>query len=298
MDAPAISVVIPTYNRRKLVAEAVAAVLAQTREDFELIVVDDGSTDDTAAVLERQLKGEARARVLRQENGGTASARNRGIEAARAPWMAFLDSDDLWEPGYLASQLASLADHPGADLVVADATYVNQGRKAETLFGDPHFRAPTSLAAMCAGAWALPSAMVVRTEMARAVRFTNRYRIVEDTEFLLRCHAHGYRCILNPDRLVIWRRPDGEGAAAKSEAQLALRSEMLALLEANRNLAPDPAAVGRDLYNRHRAIAKERIRQGLLGEARPHLRAWCRERPFRLRLRLYYLGSLFARERR
>jgi len=297
MNAPAVSVVIPTYNRRVLVAEAVACVLAQTHEDLELIVVDDGSTDGTAEALKAQLDGEARASVLRKANGGTASARNRGIKAARAAWIAFLDSDDLWEPGYLASQLAALEAQPDADLVVADATYVNQGREAESMFADPDFKAPISLEAMCIGAWALPSAMVVRTEVARAIKFTSRYHIIEDTEFLFRLHAQGHRCILNEDRLVAWRRPDGEGEAAKTEAEFTVQCEMLALLEAHRNVAPDPAAFSRNLYTAHRTVAKALVRQGRLREARAHLRAWSRARPFRLRPRVLYLRSLFAKRR-
>jgi len=298
MQAPAVSVLIPTYNRRVLVAEAVASVLAQTEENFELIVVDDGSTDGTAEALEAQLAGDPRATVIRKANGGTASARNRGLEAARAPCVAFLDSDDLWGPRYLSSQLAALEAHPEADLVVGDVTYVNQGRQAESLFADPDFKAPISLDAMCDGAWALPSAMVVRTKVAQEIKFTDRFRIIEDTEFLFRLHIAGHRCILNPDRLVVWRRPAGEGEAAKTDSAFLVECEMLALIEANRHAAADPEAVSERLYTSHRVVAKKLVRMGRLREARDHLRAWMRARPFRIRPRVLYLRSLLARERR
>lgn len=295
--APAVSVVVPTYNRCALVTQAVDCALAQERVDFELIVVDDGSTDDTYDVLKRRLAGEPRARILRKQNGGTASARNLGIAQARGSWTAFLDSDDLWEPRYLESQLAALDAQPWADLVVGNASYVNQGRKADSLFADPDFRPPTSLQAMCSGAWALPSAIVVRTQIGRTLGFTNRYRIIEDTEFLLRFHARGHHAILNPERLASWRRPEGEGEAAKTASGLAIETEMLALLYANLHLAPDPEAAAHRFYGLHRCAAERLIRQGRYGQARPHLRVWCRARPLRLRPRFYYLRSLLSPER-
>lgn len=291
---PTVSVIIPTYNRCALVTQAVDCVLSQSRADFELIIVDDGSTDDTYDVLKRRLDGEHRVRVVRKENGGTASARNLGIAQARAAWTAFLDSDDLWELRYLESQLAALDAQPWADLVVADVTYVNQGRKADSLFADPDFHPPTSLQAMCCGAWALPSAIVVRTEVARALEFTDRYRIIEDTEFLFRFHIQGYHSILNPDRLVSWRRPQEQAGAAKTESSSTLESEMITLLYENRHLTADPRIATRRLYRWHKLVAKRLIGEGRYAEARIHLKAVIRERPLRLRPRLHYLRSLMS----
>lgn len=98
--APAISVVIPTYNRAHLVGRAVRSVLAQSFEDFELIVADDASTDDTAAVVEAF--GDPRVRYVRRaENGGNAAARNTGVKHARAEVVCFLDSDDEYFPSFL-----------------------------------------------------------------------------------------------------------------------------------------------------------------------------------------------------
>jgi glycosyltransferase involved in cell wall biosynthesis/uncharacterized SAM-binding protein YcdF (DUF218 family) len=108
--APQISVVIPAFNRAQCIADAIRSVLAQTFADFELIVVDDGSTDGTAGVLEQF--GE-RVRVIRQENRGVSAARNAGIRAARAEWIAFLDSDDLWQPDKLRRQWECLQKFGG-----------------------------------------------------------------------------------------------------------------------------------------------------------------------------------------
>ena len=103
---PKVSVIIPTYNRSLSVREAIESVLAQTYRDFELIVVDDGSADNTPSVLGSF--GE-RIRGIRQANAGVSAARNAGIRAAKGEWVAFLDSDDLWVPQKLERQMAGVA---------------------------------------------------------------------------------------------------------------------------------------------------------------------------------------------
>jgi glycosyltransferase involved in cell wall biosynthesis len=105
MFTPSVSIVIPTYNRAHCVARAVESILAQTFRDFEVIVVDDGSEDDTAEVL---AKFGDRIHLIRQENRGVSGARNAGIRAARGKWVAFLDSDDEWHPTKLERQVESL----------------------------------------------------------------------------------------------------------------------------------------------------------------------------------------------
>lgn len=107
--SPAVSVVIPAYNRRDTLEAALRSVLAQTFQDFEIIVVDDGSDDDTVAVA--AAVDDARIGILRhRQNAGPAAARNTGVQASSAPIVAFQDSDDFWLPEKLAAQLACLAD--------------------------------------------------------------------------------------------------------------------------------------------------------------------------------------------
>ncbi|WP_284010719.1 glycosyltransferase family 2 protein [Haloarcula pelagica] len=110
-DRPRVSVVVPTYNRADTVGRAVESALAQTVTDIEVVVVDDGSTDDTAAVVTGI--DDERVRYLAHErNRGRSAARNTGIEAARGEYVAFLDSDDRWLPGKLDRQLAELSRRP------------------------------------------------------------------------------------------------------------------------------------------------------------------------------------------
>lgn len=113
--SPRVSVVLPVYNRRSHVAEAIASVRAQTRPADELVVVDDGSTDDSVAIVERAA-GPGTI-ILRQPNRGIGAARNRGLAAATGERIAFIDSDDLWEPAKLALQGRVLDEDESADLV-------------------------------------------------------------------------------------------------------------------------------------------------------------------------------------
>ena len=102
-----VTTIIPTFNRAELLAQALESVLQQSVTPDEIIVVDDGSTDDTPEVL-RLYKD--RVRIIRQENRGVSAARNRGIQNARHEWLAFLDSDDLWLPRKLETQIKALQE--------------------------------------------------------------------------------------------------------------------------------------------------------------------------------------------
>lgn len=108
-----VSVVIPAYNSGRFIAEAIESVLAQGGCELELLVVDDGSTDETAEVVARY---GSTVTLIRQANAGAAVARNTGMRAARGQYVAFLDADDVWLPGKLAAQIAHLERHPEVSL--------------------------------------------------------------------------------------------------------------------------------------------------------------------------------------
>ena len=116
-----VSVVIPTYNRAKYVARAIESVLAQAYTDYEIIVVDDGSTDKTRDVL--QVFSD-RVHYVYQDNAGPAAARNKGIAQAGGKWLAFLDSDDVWTPDKLGKQLSESIRFD-ADLSFHDLSFSN-----------------------------------------------------------------------------------------------------------------------------------------------------------------------------
>lgn len=127
MSSPAtpVSVIIPTHNRAEFLARAIDSVLSQSYANLELIVVDDGSTDETPALLASY--GE-NFTVLRQENRGPAAARNAGIRAARHPLLAFLDSDDQFAPDKLAQQVAAMEAQPDLLISHTQETWFRNGR--------------------------------------------------------------------------------------------------------------------------------------------------------------------------
>ncbi len=123
---PEISIIIPTYNRRAMLLEAIDSVLAQSTQSFELIVIDDGSTDGTAEQLMRLGKT---IRIERIDHRGPAAARNYGVAIARAPLIAFLDSDDLWAPSKLERQLAFMRTNPACAILQTNEIWIRNGRR-------------------------------------------------------------------------------------------------------------------------------------------------------------------------
>jgi glycosyltransferase involved in cell wall biosynthesis len=113
---PLVSVIVPAFNAEATLLETLRSVAAQTHRHLEILIVDDGSTDSTPAIAERFCAEDSRARLLRKENGGVASARNAGIIAAQGHWVAPVDADDLWHPEKIEKQVAaalSAPDQPG-----------------------------------------------------------------------------------------------------------------------------------------------------------------------------------------
>jgi len=136
---PQVSVIIPTYNCARYLPEAIDSVLAQTYRDFEIIVVDDGSTDDTPDVLARY--GEA-ILVIRQPNQGRGAARNAGILAARGQYIAFLDADDLWLPRKLEKQMALFEERSEIGWVYSDYRYFGDTSTGDDSFFGRHSLRP------------------------------------------------------------------------------------------------------------------------------------------------------------
>jgi glycosyltransferase involved in cell wall biosynthesis len=137
---PLVSVIIPTFNRAGQVREAVDSVLAQGVQEIEVVVVDDGSTDGTRAVLAGR---DPRLVYAHQPNRGPAAARNRGIAMARGAFISFLDSDDLWLPGKLGAELGVFARLPSIEAVISDNDHVNlDGQVSASRFRDTGIAPP------------------------------------------------------------------------------------------------------------------------------------------------------------
>jgi len=182
---PRVSAVIIVYNGAPFVGKAIESVLAQTERDLELVVVDDGSTDDTAQVVARYT--DSRLRYIYQENGGLSSARNTGIRNSTGPWVAFLDCDDWWLPHKLERQLARAAERPEAGLVYGSVVVVNETGDIDYVLSaaiEGDVLEPLLFGNKVAGS--ASSAMVRRDVFDRVGMFDEQVRYAEDWEFWLR----------------------------------------------------------------------------------------------------------------
>lgn len=182
-----ISVIMPAYNVEKYIARSVESVLAQTYGDFELLIVDDGSTDGTGRIADEWAKKDERIGVIHQENGGVAAARNSALEAAKGDFVAFLDADDLWDATFLEKTYAKI-NACGGDFVYARTeerfadgrtSEIGSQRLQEGKFGS--FSYPT-------GECRLPfhiSAVLIRRSLIDRfnIRFPVGIRFSEDTAF-------------------------------------------------------------------------------------------------------------------
>lgn len=127
-----ISVVIPLYNKEKQIAHTLQSVLNQTFQDFEVVIVDDGSTDGSVAEVEKL--SDSRIRLIHQKNAGVAAARNRGIEEAKGDLIAFLDADDEWKPEYLATQYHLSQKYPDCNIFACNYEFRNiEGKVTPTI---------------------------------------------------------------------------------------------------------------------------------------------------------------------
>jgi glycosyltransferase involved in cell wall biosynthesis len=248
---PTFSVVVPAFNAERTIAATVRSVLMQTRSDFELLVVDDGSTDTTAERVE-ELAGDPRVRLLRQPNSGVAIARNTGIAAARGRYVSFLDSDDLWLPSYLETMGAALDAHDDAGFAFTDAWVWDEhvrrfARQTIMVTGNPPDVVPDDprelFRLLLAGNFIYTSSTVRRAVLAEVGGFNGEVSPAEDWELWLRIAANGHRAIRAAPVLGVYRIRAGSlssdravmRAAAKRllevvATEYGLEAELLALV--------------------------------------------------------------------
>ncbi len=120
------SVIIPLYNKAPYVAKAIQSVLAQTFTDYELVIVDDGSKDDSAEIAANTIEGHPNCRLLKQENAGVSMARNNGVAASHGDYLCFLDADDWWKPTFLEEMTRLIEEFPDAGIYGTNYTIVNE----------------------------------------------------------------------------------------------------------------------------------------------------------------------------
>lgn len=197
MSAPAISVVLPVFNGARHIAEAVASVRAQGHPQLEIIVIDDGSTDQTPAAI-ASLEGPD-LRCDRQENRGPAAARNRGLALARGEIIGFIDADDLWPGDKLAAQLPHLAPGNGIDMVIGLTQYFRQRE------GSPSGR--ESLEAFFC--FVMGCGLYTRGAMEKVGPLNESMRYGEDTDWFHRAIEAGVPMRILESAGILYRRHEG-----------------------------------------------------------------------------------------
>lgn len=208
--APRVSVIVAAFNAESTLEETLASVATQTYRDFELIAVDDGSSDATPLLLDACAQRWPWLRLQRQENRGVAAARTRGMELARGEWIAFLDADDLWLPHKLAAQIALVDRDPELSLVYCDVRYFSRhGEARQSMFEQRAHATGDVLRKLFMNNFILTSAALVKkSALLEAGGFNPVHRVNEDVDLWLRiAEHHKFGCV--EEVLVKYRRARG-----------------------------------------------------------------------------------------
>jgi glycosyltransferase involved in cell wall biosynthesis len=219
-NSPFFSVIIPVYNRAAALARALESVRAQTCQDFEIVVVDDGSADDPRAVVERI--GDCRIRFLRQDNKGGGAARNTAIDHARGRFIAPLDSDDIFLPQHLERMKALLEG--SRNLVGYARMRVDRGEGRVFLKPPRAIRPDEEMASylLCDRGFVPTITIAVEREMARRIRYHENLRAAEDTDFAIRLALAGCRFAMIEEPGAVWNDLHNPARASSGHGRDAL----------------------------------------------------------------------------
>lgn len=203
---PSVSIIIPAFNRAKLIGETLESVRAQTYLDWECLVVDDGSTDDTPCVVQEFAARDPRFRSLPKENAGRSAAWRCGLDRASGEFVAFLDSDDVWLPDFLAAATQMLRQHPRAALAAAPRHNWNGSQVTGTLPFTPQ-QIASPLREMIRHDFLVPSQCLLRSAALSHVK-QFRFWPSDDLDLWLQI-LPGRGAVLGGEPLVKYRRHDG-----------------------------------------------------------------------------------------
>lgn len=246
---PFISVVICAYQAEDTIAEAIDSVSRQTFRDLEIIVVDDGSRDGTAAIVERLRTREKRLKLYRQLNSGVAMARNKGVALARGDLIAFLDADDRWSPTHLAWHEQVMRQSPSIGVSFSRARFIDtKGRPTGEVSRTPIGVVPAA-AVLAGNPCTTCSTMVVSAQCFREVGlFRDELRRAEDQEWLLRVALSGWTLVCDGRESVDYRTsPQG------------LSSDLAGMLDGFRSVLATARRLAPDLVAREGAVAEARM---------------------------------------
>lgn len=273
-----ISVIMPAYNAGKYLGESIESVRQQTYAGWELVVVDDGSTDNTSQIAQRYVDADPRVRLFFQSNGGQASARNKALREARGELVAFLDSDDLWLPEKLQSQLAVM-DTRKVDLVYSDGIMFSDDAPE---LPDKFFIVPGETRGLemfkllfAANRIATLSVLVNRKSLDAVGLFDEdrTYQNSEDYDLWLKLAKNGSTFYGMTEKLMRYRR---HSASTTFQASRLLTPMLAVVLKHSSHPSLDAALVRRRVRSLYRELISALVVEGKIDEAREQMREFCK----------------------
>ncbi|MCK5096853.1 MAG: glycosyltransferase [Desulfobacteraceae bacterium] len=291
IDNPIVSVVIPTYNRKDIISRAIESVRNQTYKNYEIIIVDDGSTDGTVDYIKNHYNN--KIHCISQENQGASSARNKGISEAKGKYIAFLDSDDEWVDSKLTTQVAFLEENPEIALLCG-RTYRSDNIKkvnsplAQKITGNlftilySHSFVST------------PTVIVKKDVLDQVGAFDLNYKSAEDFDLWLKI-THDYQCAFLPDLVAIVNR----GKDNLSTDKITLHIHALDILEKHydKRLIPD-RVYKKAISNSLIALGRNYLTSGQTSKAKECFIRSFKLYPFRLRSLRYLLKTSFRNSKK
>jgi len=285
VSPPTVSVVMAAYNAERFLRPAVESILNQTFRDFELLIIDDGSADGTAAILQEYGKADGRIRVMHQENSGPAIARNRGLAAAGGRYVAIMDADDLAFPERLQRQVATFERSPGLGLLGGAMIFIDQAGREVGCHSHPQGPAEIRAALDRGNCFAHPTVMFLKRAIDDVGGYRPCFRQSEDYDLCLRI-AEKYAAGNLAEPLVYYRLHPAQistthvrqEAASVLAAQCAARTRRAGARdpldgvaeitpELLRELGVAPETIGAESVHYCLALAKRMLRCGYLQAA-------------------------------
>ncbi len=258
---PRFAVVIPAFNAARTIGDTIRSVFAQTDQDFELIVVDDGSADETPDLVEGFAE-DARVSLIRQPNQGTAGARNTGVANTSAPYVSVLDNDDLWMPNYLEKMGAALDATPDAGFAFCDAWAFDDASSRVHWVTEMHYRPPPPPGAdreevfltLAKRNFVHSSATIRRDALEEAGGFDAGIRGADDYDMWFRLLLTGRTAVQASSKpLILWR--DSPDSQSKNELMMTQNlRDVLALVAADPRT---PGSAREELASRIRGVDRE-----------------------------------------
>ncbi len=240
LEGPAIAVVVPIYNAAPHIEQTLRSVLNQSLSNWELIAVDDGSTDDSAAIVSSLFGEDPRVHLVIQPNAGVSMARNRGVACSRAPLIAFLDADDLWHPDKLHLHVAYHANHADVGVSFARVAFLSPGGTPTGLLAALPRESHRPVDFLCENPTNTTSNWVLRRQVFDAVGgFVADMSYSEDLEWLLRVACDGRWQIAGLPQVLTYYRTSTGGLSSSLQR---MERGWLRLITEARGYAPELVA--------------------------------------------------------